>query len=206
MRVISAIARWYVTTRSRAVHKLRRWAFAASPLRHALGSCGPRSWIGKPDLITGPAHIHLGRGVTIRQHARLEAVQRPGQPRPHLEIGDGTHIEMYFHVACADRVIIGSNVLIASRVFITDHDHGRGATGVHPLSTPLKACPAEIGDCCWLGEGAIVLKGVKIGANAVVGAGSVVTHDVPPGAVAAGAPARVIAPRANMPTSGDATT
>ncbi|HEY3448892.1 MAG TPA: sugar O-acetyltransferase [Myxococcales bacterium] len=70
-------------------------------------------------------------------------------------------------------------------------------TATHPLSAPKRrlsefAKPIEIGSDCWIGGGAVILPGVRIGNKAVIGAGSVVTRDVPSGVVAAGNPCRVI--------------
>jgi maltose O-acetyltransferase len=70
-------------------------------------------------------------------------------------------------------------------------------TATHPLNAALRrreefAKPIEIGSDCWIGGGAIILPGVKIGDRTVIGAGSVVTRDVPGGVVAAGNPCRVI--------------
>jgi maltose O-acetyltransferase len=70
-------------------------------------------------------------------------------------------------------------------------------TATHPLNAALRrqqefAKPIEIGSDCWIGGGAIILPGVKIGDKSVIGAGSVVTRDVPSGVVAAGNPCRVL--------------
>ena len=72
------------------------------------------------------------------------------------------------------------------------------ATGTHPVEPSLREkgyqynLPIHIGKCCWIGAGAVILPGVTIGDNTVVGAGSVVTHDLPSGVVAFGNPCRVI--------------
>ena len=86
---------------------------------------------------------------------------------------------------------IGDSVLIARGVYISDHDHQRknGET----LHRDVGATAAvAIGEGAWLGQSCCVLPGVSIGAGAVIGANSVVTHDVPPGGVAVGAPARLL--------------
>jgi len=88
-------------------------------------------------------------------------------------------------------VTIGDSVLIARGVYISDHDHRRknGET----LHRDVGATAAvAIGEGAWLGQSCCVLPGVSIGAGAVIGANSVVTHDVPPGGVAVGAPARLL--------------
>jgi maltose O-acetyltransferase len=71
-------------------------------------------------------------------------------------------------------------------------------TATHPVDAAIRragpeyALPISIGDGAWIGGGSIVLPGVTIGANTVIGAGSVVTRDIPPGVVAAGNPCRVL--------------
>jgi acetyltransferase-like isoleucine patch superfamily enzyme len=104
-------------------------------------------------------------------------------------------------------VTIGDRVLIASKVFISDHNHGsyKGATGQsHPAQPPasraLHVAPVLIDDDVWIGEFVSILPGVHIGRGSVIGAQSVVTRDVPPGCVAVGNPARVIR-RFNFDTS-----
>lgn len=89
--------------------------------------------------------------------------------------------------------------MLASRVFISDHNHGRfdgsameDGPGTPPAQRPLHAKPVRIGKNVWIGESVCVLPGVTIFDGAVIGAGSVVTRDVPARCVAAGNPARVI--------------
>lgn len=152
---------------------------------------GFKSRLISPDMITGARHIRIGKRVSIWKGSRIEAVGNGNQPM--IEIGDDTVIHMHFHCGAAESVKIGKDVLIAGRVYITDHDHvfddpekpARWADG-------LVVKPVVIGDGAWLGEGCVILKGVTVGARAVVGANSVVTKDVPPGAIVGGIPAKVI--------------
>ena len=117
----------------------------------------------------------------------LDALTEPGRVR----IGDDVQIEGYFSVSAAASVTIGDGVLIGSNVAIRDHDHGI-APGSQRARQPLVAAPVEIGEFVWLSQNVVVLKGVTIGRNAVVGANAVVTRSVPEGAIAAGVPARQI--------------
>ena len=80
------------------------------------------------------------------------------------------------------------------RCYITDHDHGT-ELGTPILDQPLVSAPTVISDGVWLGAGCIVLKGVTIGKNTVVGAGSIVVRDLPPDIVAEGRPARAVRKR-----------
>lgn len=144
------------------------------------------------DALSDPDRIEIGRGVSIRAHARLEAVPAlPGDEPGRVRIGDNVQIEGYFSVAAAESVTIGNGVLIGSNVAIRDHDHGIAPDSQRALQ-PLVKAPVEIGDFVWLSQNVVVLKGVTIGRNAVVGANAVVTRPVAEGAIVAGVPARQI--------------
>jgi len=102
---------------------------------------------------------------------------------------------MDFHLACARKITIGRSVLIAGRVFITDLDHSFNHLNVHILEQGIIAHETTIGDYCWIGENAIILKGVSIGKNSIVGANSVVTKSFVENSIIAGVPARLIGKR-----------
>jgi acetyltransferase-like isoleucine patch superfamily enzyme len=145
-----------------------------------------------PDLLFQPCAISIGEKVHIRKGARLETIGAWDGEKPKLSIGDGTSIHLYFHCGAACSVQIGKDVLIAGRVFISDHDHEYGHPSQPPSKAGLSVAPVVIEDGVWIGEGAVVLKGVTVGKRAVIGANSVVTKDVPPFTVVGGVPARII--------------
>lgn len=168
-------------------------------------SFGWRSRLGRCAMLTNPRAIAIGRRVLIRKGARLEAVGSNPREGPKLVIGDGTAIQLYFHCGAAGRVTIGRNVLVGGSVYITDHDHSYDEPDLSARESPrLRVAPVEIGDGAFLGEGCMILKGVRVGKRAVVAAHAVVTHDVPDFTVVAGIPARVIKAVFQMP--GDPTT
>jgi acetyltransferase-like isoleucine patch superfamily enzyme len=103
-----------------------------------------------------------------------------------LELGSG-YINHNTSIACFSDIKIGYNVAIADNVIIRDSDNHTIVSGKHPDTMPVK-----IGDNVWIGMNCIILKGVAIGDGAIVAAGSVVSRDIPPRALAAGAPAKVI--------------
>lgn len=153
---------------------------------------GKGSYIDGPRWLVNPAAINIGEQVRIWHHARLEAIcSTPGITR--LEIGDRSIIQPYAHIGAAHRVTIGKHVMIASNVFITDHDHDI-SDPMNPatINSGLDTAPVHIGDYTWLGEKVMVLKGVTIGERSVIGAGALVTRDIPPMSIAVGSPARVI--------------
>jgi acetyltransferase-like isoleucine patch superfamily enzyme len=103
-----------------------------------------------------------------------------------IRIGTGTYLNRNTEIVAAESVTIGRDCKIARDVMIMDTDQ-------HPIpGAALVVRPVTIEDRVWIGARAIVLKGVTIGHDAIVAAGSVVTRDVPPRALAAGVPARVV--------------
>lgn len=150
-----------------------------------------------PVYIRGRKFINFGKALTSGPGLRLDAF--PNFPGIVLSIGESVQFNDYVHVAAAVHISIGDNTLIASRVFISDHNHGRfdgealeDGPDNPPVQRPLHAKPVHIGKNVWIGESVCVLPGVTIGDGAVIGAGSVVTRDIPARCVAAGNPARVI--------------
>jgi acetyltransferase-like isoleucine patch superfamily enzyme len=103
-----------------------------------------------------------------------------------ISVGDGTYLNRGTEIVAAQRVTIGRDCKIARDVIIMDTDqHEVPGLG-------LVVSPVEIGDRVWIGARAIILKGVRIGDDSLVAAGSVVTHDVPPGGIVGGVPAKPI--------------
>lgn len=92
-----------------------------------------------------------------------------------------------------DTVAIGDNVKIGACVLITDTDaHPMDYMAHRTSNEGTKSAPIVIEDDVWMGTHSIILKGVTIGARSIIGAGSVVTKNIPPNCVAGGNPCRVI--------------
>jgi acetyltransferase-like isoleucine patch superfamily enzyme len=135
--------------------------------------------------------IHLGDNVHMQtskgQMSRLCTWPNETGGRGRIDIGSHSLLTPGLQIVSADHVSIGTNVMIASRVYISDADwhdiYDR-------LASPGPHAPVLIEDNVWLGEGVKVCKGVTIGANSVIGAGSVVTKDIPANVIAAGNPAK----------------
>lgn len=151
-----------------------------------------------PIYLRGRNAMHLGAGLTTGRHVRLDAFPIKSNSSV-LVIGNNVQLNDSVHIGAAKCVEIGDHTLIASRVFITDHGHGtydRQDAGsgpeVMPVERPIVAKPVRIGCNVWIGESACILPGVTIGDGAVIGAGAVVTRDIPPRSVAVGNPAKVI--------------
>ncbi|HXG59027.1 MAG TPA: acyltransferase [Thermoanaerobaculia bacterium] len=165
-----------------------RLRIAAYRLRGLQG--GPRSSIGGGSVLTRPRSVRLGTRVEIEQGVYLECVAEAAR----LDIGDYAFLGMGTEIDVVASVRIGAHALIAPGVFITDHEH-RHSRGTFIDQQGIEASPVVIGEDAWIGAHAVILPGVTIGNGAVVGAGAVVTRDVPPNAVAAGVPARIIGER-----------
>ena len=133
-----------------------------------------------------------GEFFTAGRSLRID-VKRKGV----LQIGKGVQLNDHCQISCAERVEIGDNVLIASKVFISDHDHQFNA-GIGASMTQLESAPVCIGKNTWIGNGVSILKGVIIGEGSVVAAGAVVTKSFGPHSVIAGVPAKQIGPGASV--------
>jgi acetyltransferase-like isoleucine patch superfamily enzyme len=124
----------------------------------------------------------LDRGVIL-------LASGPDLSEPKISIGPGTYVNRGTFIDATESIVIGRNVAIGPGCYITDHDHGSAGSAA-PLELPMISRTTCIEDQAWIGAHAVILKGVTIGRGAVVGAGSVVTKSVPPGARVAGVPAR----------------
>ncbi|AFZ59160.1 acyltransferase [Anabaena cylindrica FACHB-243] len=119
-----------------------------------------------------------------------------GEPlsHPKICIGSHTYINRNTFLDAIESLIIGNHCAIGPGCYITDHDHGLDPN-LPPLAQPMVSKPTKIGNRVWIGANVTILKGVTIGSDTVVGAGSVVTKDLPERAIAVGVPAKVIKQR-----------
>jgi acetyltransferase-like isoleucine patch superfamily enzyme len=124
--------------------------------------------------------VWIGDGTKIRCHEGV------------VEIGAKTVMGQECTISAYQRVRIGEQCVIADRAMFIDFDHG-----VVEVERPIRVQgiykrDVEVGSNVWIGYGACVLRGVRVGDNSIIGTNSVVTKDVPANAVVAGIPARVI--------------
>jgi acetyltransferase-like isoleucine patch superfamily enzyme len=132
--------------------------------------------------------LELGRDVLMEPGVWITA------PAPaRVRIGSGTFLNLGVMIAALELVEIGDHCMFANGCFITDADH-RVDDPRLPITWQgfTSRGPTRIGDNVWCGANVVITSGVSVGERCVVGANSVVTRDLPPFSVAAGAPARVI--------------
>jgi acetyltransferase-like isoleucine patch superfamily enzyme len=114
-------------------------------------------------------------------------------PEATIAIGEGCFLNRNTMLAAVERIEIGDHVMFANGCFVGDGDHRHDDPGVPVTWQGFEPRgPVRIGDNVWFGVNCVVTGGVAIGDRAVIGANSVVTRDIPPGVIAAGAPAKVI--------------
>jgi acetyltransferase-like isoleucine patch superfamily enzyme len=151
-----------------------------------------------PIDIRGKKHIVISKGFTTGVGCRLEAYPI-AKDKKVLFFGNNFQMNDYVHITAMESVIIGNNVLMASKIYISDCSHGSycgGENDCHPntipADRPLFAKPVVIEDNVWLGEFVSILPGVTIGKGTVVGANSVVSRSLPAYVIAVGSPAKPI--------------
>jgi acetyltransferase-like isoleucine patch superfamily enzyme len=148
-----------------------------------------------PGAVFGEGGIEVGDDTLIGQQVTLSAGTLPGQDLFELTlltIGDRCVIGRGSHIVAHQSVEIGDDVWTGPYVYITDQNHGYEDPDV-PIGNQFPVNrPVSIGAGSWLGAGAIILPGARIGRNVVVAAGAVVRGDVPDRCVRAGVPAKIV--------------
>ncbi|MCD0473669.1 acetyltransferase [Flavobacterium sp. EDS] len=151
-----------------------------------------------PFDIRNKRNIKIGENFTSGFGCRIEAIPLIDGNDICITIGENVQINDYVHIGAVGSITIGDNVLMASKIYISDHNHGSYDNFVsdHPMSIPMlrkPVCkPVVIEDNVWIGESVCVLPGVTIGKGCIIGALSVVTKDIPSFSIAVGSPAKVI--------------
>lgn len=147
---------------------------------------------GRKLYLEGHIDVAVARNVRLGDHVRLgKGVYLGTWPKSKLVVGDNSYIGRWSIILAHQSVVIGNDCLVAPGCHITDVNHGI-APGELIRNQPLVSKPVRIGNDVWVGVGSSILPGVTIGNGAVIGARSVVTHDVPANAVVVGAPAKII--------------
>jgi len=160
----------------------------------------PITLIGQPICSRYPgSSISLGSGVALDSAIRSNrlggfspCVVRTVTPTARIQLGDRVGLSNSVIVA-GNTIEIGQDTILGSGVMILDNDFHVMGTGFSWLSECSKnSRPIKIGRGCFIGSRSMILKGVTLGDRAVIGAGAVVTKDVPAYSMAAGNPARIV--------------
>jgi len=148
-----------------------------------------------PCDLLNPQCISIGNDVFIGPYSTLEAIiDRSGQKfTPSIRIGNRVSITGRIQLHSAGLIEIEDEVLIASNVFICDVTHGYADANVSYMDQPLPPPKAiKIKKGSWIGQNVVILPGVTIGENCIVGANSVVTRSLPDRTISVGSPAKPI--------------
>jgi maltose O-acetyltransferase len=152
-------------------------------LRGNPNRCG--TWeVAKTERLLAGLSAH-GKNIIIQHPVTIEGPEA-------VTIGNDVSIAAYVHLWGTGGVTVGDRVMIGTHTSISSLTHDYTQKMMHRTRVML---PVEIGDDVWIGSNCVVMPGVHLGTGCVVGAGSVVTKDVPPLSIVAGVPARVVGVR-----------
>lgn len=144
--------------------------------------------IRRPVYIRGKKSIIGGVNLTTGRFCRFDL---QGES-PSLFIGDDCEFGDMTHIVAHLKVEIGNNVLIASKCFISDTNHGKykgkeqDSPHIAPNKRELQSSPVTIGNNVWIGENAVILAGAMIGNGCIIGANSVITRSIPDNCIVVG--------------------
>ncbi len=151
---------------------IRQWLLYSSPGLEFIGD-GQRIALSSRLRPSGRAYLSIGSAVTVCRGTEIRV------DGGMVSIGASTYIGPWSSIMANHAIEIGSDVLIAERVTIRDQDHFiHGDSGVPIALAGFNALPILIGNDVWIGAGAVLLKGVRVGSGAVIAANAVVTSDV----------------------------
>ena len=184
-----------------------------------LGSTGRNVTFGVNVVLRHPHKIRIGDDVVVDDGCCLDA---KGADNRGIRIGTGVfigrgtilsckngdiliddhaHIGFHCEIFSGGRVRLGKHTLVAAYTYLVGGDHTHDRTDTPVLYQERVAKGIEVEDNVWLGAHVVVADGVAIGRDAIIGAGAVVRHRIPPFAVAAGVPARIIRDRRDDSTT-----
>ena len=155
-------------------------------LKRKLHTLGPIKSFGKTIVRNSNGVIIIGKRSCLWPNVVFDLASKHKDNQAVIRVGSFTSIGDRTEIHCAGKVTIGDEVLIAWDVNIIENDYHTAGGGNAPENH------ITIEDEVWIGAHAIILKGVKIGKGAIIGAGAVVTKSVPAFSLAAGNPARII--------------
>jgi acetyltransferase-like isoleucine patch superfamily enzyme len=174
--------------------------------------------MGKRVTLRNKRYIRVGRNFIIEDDAEIQGLSRHGitfgdrvtvgrfaSIRPSgnyggeigegLVVGDNSNIGAYCYIGCSGFIQIGNNVMMSPRVSLYAENHNYAEVTRTMKEQGVTREYIIIEDDCWIASHAVVVAGVTIGRGSIIGAGTVVTKDVPPYSIVAGVPGRVVRSR-----------
>ena len=145
--------------------------------------------------IKSAKYIHIGKNFYVGKGWRFYVYEKTGMKDNFgkIVIGDNVTMQENIYISSMESVTIGNDVLFGGDIMINDNNHGMDPRKEGSYSKQNMTWKAiEIGDGAWIGEKVCILAGSKIGTRSIIGAGSVVTGEIPEYSIAVGIPARVI--------------
>ncbi|SON51004.1 DapH/DapD/GlmU-related protein [Vibrio tapetis] len=163
------------------------WAFQGLLLSFFFGSYKFPSYVSFPIFSIGLRKVHIGKKVRIFKGFRVET-----HGSGEIHINDDVSIGQNFHITSAGKIVIEPGVIISANVFVTDIDHEYRDIKLPVSSQPLIISNTCIGQNSFIGIGACIQAGTKLGKHCVVGCNSVVRGSFPDYSVIVGAPAKIV--------------
>jgi acetyltransferase-like isoleucine patch superfamily enzyme len=183
-----------------------------------LGACGRNVVFGQNVVLRHPGKIRIGDNVVVDDNCLLDA---KGDTNGGITIGSGVFVGRNTILSCkngdiavgdranigfncelfsASLVTVGADSLLAAYCYVIGGDHEHDDLSKPVTAQGRQSKGVSVGEGVWMGAGAKILDGVRIGPHAIIGAGAVVRVDVPEYAVAAGRPARILGMRGSDQT------
>lgn len=197
LRIVSYIYTYGINERIKSYRK----TLYSLWIRQFLGEVGENSSFTRPLLLQGGGQhrIKIGSHTNFDHHVILGCRERYGMDdaySPEIIIGNHCSIGEYCHITAINKIVIGDGLLTGRFVYIGDNAHGSLSweeAEIPPANRKLKSKGGIIiGRNVWIGDKVTILGGVTIGDNVIIGAGSIVTHDLPNNCIAAGMPAKIV--------------
>ncbi|MBE5940671.1 MAG: acyltransferase [Lachnospiraceae bacterium] len=163
------------------------WALRALIYKPFLKKMGRLTYIGKPIWMSKKKNIEFGNKVRIYPGSRFETV-KDGT----IRIYDNVSIGQNFHCISEGNLLIGANTTISGNVFVTNMDHDYTEIGKHILEQKHIVKETVIGENCFIGYGAVIQAGTKLGRHCVVGSNAVVRGEYPDYSIIVGVPAKIV--------------
>lgn len=150
-------------------------------------------WLQPIEIPRNFQDIRIEKGASLDRGVILLVSGEPGK-KTRITLGESVYVNRHTMIDASESIAIARDCMIGPFCYITDHDHGTDQ-GIAVKDQPLVAAAVTIEKEAWIGAHVTILKGVRIGRGAIVGAGSVVTKSVEPETIVAGVPARTIGNR-----------